>query len=265
MAEAAAPGGRWHAILVHGAWQGAWVWDAFAPRLAARGASVDAVDLPGARGERDDASFEACIGALVERIDAAPAAVPVVLVAHSGGAVVAAQAAERRAPRLAALVAVAGILPPSGSSLGEVIAGLVAEGHDPQALAGIRPHLRWSADGRSSRVPAQAAVDVFLHDCDPALARAAAARLVPQSEAVRAGVPLLTDAAFGSVPRIYIEALRDRSIVPVVQRRMQALTPGALSLAIDAGHAPHVSCPAALDALLAGPLAECVARWRAAA
>lgn len=264
MAEAGAPLGGWHAILVHGAWQGAWVWEAFAPLLRARGATVEAIDLPGARGERPDARFEEWVDALVERIDASAPGRAVVLVAHSGGAVVAAQAAERRAPRLAALVAIAGILPPSGSSLGAVIASMVAEGHDARSLQGIRPHLLWSADGSVSRVPARAAREIFLHDCDPRLAHAAAARLVAQSEAARSGVPRLSEAGFGRVPRIYVEALQDRSIVPALQRRMQALVPGATALTIDAGHAPQLSRPGALDALLAEPMSACVERWAAA-
>jgi len=263
MAETGAPAPMRvpHAILVHGAWQGAWVWEGFAPLLRARGMTVEAIDLPGARGERDDVGFDEQVDALVARIDAMPAGAPVLLVAHSGGSVVAAQAAELRAPRIAALAMVAGIMLPSGIPLAAVIASMVAEGHAPESLAGIRPHLAWSADGRVSRVPPQAAIDVFLHDCPPELARAAAARLVPQSETARAGVPRLTADGFGRVPRLYVEALGDRSIVPALQRRLLALSPGARVLSIDAGHAPHVSRPAELDARLGPALVEAASRW----
>jgi pimeloyl-ACP methyl ester carboxylesterase len=261
MAEGADAGQPAHAILVHGAWQGAWVWEAFAPLLQVRGITTEAIDLPGADGRREDAGFDEQVDALVARIDAVPAGVPVLLLAHSGGAVLASQAAEDRAPRIAALVMVAGIMLPSGTSLAAVIASMVAEGHPPEALAGIRPHLLWSADGRVSRVPPQAAVDVFLHDCPPPAAAAAAARLTPQSEAARAGTPRLTEARWGRVPRLYVEALRDRSIVPAVQRRLLALSPGAQVLSIDAGHAPHVSRPVALAALLGPALAEAASRW----
>jgi pimeloyl-ACP methyl ester carboxylesterase len=261
MAEGAAARPPAHAILVHGAWQGAWVWEAFAPLLHARGLTTEAIDLPGADGGRDDVGFDEQVDALVALIDAVPAGVPVLLLAHSGGAVVASQAAEHRAPRLAALAMVAGIMLPAGTSLASVIASMVAEGHAPEALAGIRPHLLWSADGRVSRVPPQAAIDVFLHDCPPQVAAAAAARLTPQSEAARSGTPRLTEARWGRVPRLYVEALRDRSIVPAVQRRLLALSPGARVLSIDAGHAPHVSNPGGLDALLGPALADAASRW----
>jgi len=247
-----------HAILVHGAWQGAWIWEAFAPLLYAWGLSVEAIDLPGSRGELQDAGFEQQVAALLVRIDAARA--PVVLVAHGGGAVVAAQAADRRPQRVAVLVMIAGIMLPSGRSLGDVIASMVAEGHDPSLLAGIRPHLQWSADGRVSTVPPQAAIDLFMHDCDPEVARAAAARMVPQSQASRAGVPRLDPARYGTVPRIYVEALRDRSIVIALQRRLQRLSPGASVLSIDTGHAPQVSQPRVLSAMLVPALARLLAK-----
>ena len=33
-------------VLIHGAWQGSWAWDAFVPLLEAHGLEVVAVDLP---------------------------------------------------------------------------------------------------------------------------------------------------------------------------------------------------------------------------
>ena len=62
--------------------------------------------------------------------------------------------------------------------------------------------------------------------------------------------PRITAGQFGTVPRIYIEALRDRSVLPVVQRRMQALVPGATIRSIEAGHAPMLADSESLSALL---------------
>jgi pimeloyl-ACP methyl ester carboxylesterase len=36
-----------HAVLIHGAWQGSWVWHDFAPFLREAGIEPHAVDLPG--------------------------------------------------------------------------------------------------------------------------------------------------------------------------------------------------------------------------
>jgi len=48
----------------------------------------------------------------------------------------------------------------------------------------------------------------------------------------------------------YVEATQDRSIVPAVQRRMQALMPGARRLSIATGHTPQLAQPAVLARLL---------------
>jgi len=71
-----------------------------------------------------------------------------------------------------------------------------------------------------------------------------------KADATRDVAPRITAGQFGTVPRIYIEALRDRSVLPVVQRRMQALVPGATIRSIEAGHAPMFADSESLSALL---------------
>ena len=65
----------------------------------------------------------------------------------------------------------------------------------------------------------------------------------------------LTPERFGRVPRIYVEALNDRSVVLEVQRQMQHLSPGAQILSIDSGHVPQLAQPARLADMLDGALA----------
>jgi pimeloyl-ACP methyl ester carboxylesterase len=52
------------------------------------------------------------------------------------------------------------------------------------------------------------------------------------------------------VPRVYIEATQDRSVHLPLQRRMQQMTPCRAVLGLDTDHAPQLSAPAALTALL---------------
>ncbi len=82
------------------------------------------------------------------------------------------------------------------------------------------------------------------------LARRQQHGLTPQPERgrnIRAG---LTPERFGTVPRLYVEAEADRSIVLACQRRMQALVPGAEVVTLLTGHAPHLAAP---DLLAAAP------------
>ena len=96
---------------------------------------------------------------------------------------------------------------------------------------GVNPATLYSEDGRISHVPPEAAVAYFFNDAAPEDAWAAARRLTPQGEGGRAVVMRVTPERFGLVPRLYVEALDDRSVIPAVQRLMLRLSPGARGLA----------------------------------
>jgi pimeloyl-ACP methyl ester carboxylesterase len=243
--------GRWTdpVILIHGAWQGAWVWDRFAPFLRAAGLDSIALDLPGNGVDRTPAGevsldlYVSHVQRILEALDG-----PANLVAHSGGGLVASAVAEAAPERVSRLVYVAGMMLPDRSSFAQVVASVLAD--DPSA-EGVAPHLEWSEDGLLSRVPHAVALSYFFHDCPKPDADAAASRLTPQPERGRAVQAHLTPGRFGRVPRIYVEAAADRAVVPACQRRMQELAPGASIITLPTGHAPHLAAPQLLaDALL---------------
>ncbi len=233
-------------VLIHGAWQGAWVWGDVRPLLAQAGMTAVAVDLPG-NGNDDigpaDVSLDlytAHVGAIVRGLGR-----PVSLVAHSGGGLIASAVAERFPEAVRRVAYIAGMMLPSGMAFADLVAE--ARTDHPDAI-GIGPHLLWSDDGLTSRVPTAAALAFFFHDC--AAGEAAAARLTPQPERGRNIRVGLTPERFGTVPRLYVEAEADRSIVLACQRRMQALVPGAEVVTLPTGHAPHLAAPDLLAAAL---------------
>ncbi|WP_420992101.1 alpha/beta fold hydrolase [Cupriavidus sp. 30B13] len=239
-----------HIVLIHGAWQGSWAFAAWQPLLEAAGWQVHAVDLPGNDRSPERAAdahlrgYTRHVRELLARLDA-----PAVVVGHSGGGMTASQVAEAAPGRVRALVYLAGMMLPDGASYGDVIAQCRAA--DPGfAYDGVDPHLQWDAARGASRVPAEAALALFLHDCEPAAARRAAARLCAQPETGRSMRNRLSAGRFGSVPRVYVECLRDRSVLLPLQRRMQALAPGARRISLDCGHVPQLACPQALTAAL---------------
>ena len=235
-----------HLVLVHGAWQGSWVWELVTPRLSTAGHSCHAVDLPGSAPDIDNragvtfADQVEFLKRLLTEIGE-----PAIVIAHSGGGLAASQIAEEAPDRVAGIVYVTGMMLPDGSRFPEIVESCT---ENEPAASGIWPLLVHSAG--LTEVPEAAAVEIFFHDCDPGAAAAAAANLTPQSNAARDVAPRLTAGRFGTVPRVYIEALRDRSVLPVVQRRMQALVPGATIRSIDTGHAPMFADPEGLSALL---------------
>jgi pimeloyl-ACP methyl ester carboxylesterase len=238
------------AILIHGAWQGAWVWDRLNPLLAKAEVISIAVDLPG-NGTDDTSPADVSLELYIDHIGKLLKQLPelVSLVAHSGGGVIASAVAERFPERIGRIAYVAGMMLPDGGSYADVVTEL--KDKHPNAI-GIAQHLIWSSDRLTSHVPVQAALDYFFHDCPAADdAMAAAQRLTPQPERGRAVRPRLSAERFGRVPRLYIEAQADRSIILPCQRRMQALVPGAEVVTLPTGHAPHLAAPNLLaDALL---------------
>jgi pimeloyl-ACP methyl ester carboxylesterase len=231
-------------VLIHGAWAGAWVWERLIPFLIPVGLVCWAVNLPGNGSDGVDPatiSFESYLDrmrGIIDKFDR-----PVSLVAHSGGGNVATAVAERWPESVSRIVYIAGMMLPDGATFGDVVAR-ASERH-PTA-AGIDPHTVWSPDRRVTQVPPDAAIAHFFHDCDPDDARAAANRLTPQGEGGRAVVTHTSAARFGRVPRLYVEALFDKSVILPVQRLMQTLVPGARVTSLPTGHAPQLSAPALL-------------------
>ncbi len=230
-------------ILIHGAWQGAWVWARFLDVWTQHTAlPVHAVDLPGngvdgtPPGAASLETYVTHVGDLMARLER-----PVSLVAHSGGGVVASAVAERWPGQVRCISYIAGMMLPDKMGFGQVVEQMLPR--YPHAT-GINPYLHWSEAGTVSVVPPEAAVAVFLQDCSADVAIAASRRLTPQGLGgldLRAG---LTAERFGRVPRLYIEATEDRSVILPVQRRMQALVPGARVVSMHTGHAPQVANPA---------------------
>lgn len=241
-------------LLIHGAWQGSWSWAALLPQLDARGWRCHAIDLPGNGSDATAPAqvtldlYVAHVARVLDRLEK-----PAVVVAHSGGGVIASQLAEARPQQVAALVYVAGMMLPDGLPFARLIDD-IAPTHP--AARGIGPHLEWSPDRLASRVPAPVARDFFFHDCTVAAANAAIAKLTAQPEGGRAVAPRLSAANYGRVPRAYIETARDRSVLPVVQQRMLALSPGAQHARIDSGHVPQLTEPAQLAGLIEELIAE---------
>jgi pimeloyl-ACP methyl ester carboxylesterase len=234
-------------ILIHGAWAGSWVWDPLLEGLRAAGYRPHALDLPGNGNDltrMEDVCLETYrdhVLAYLDQLDA-----PAHLVGHSGGGVTVTAVAEAAPQQVASVAYVAGMMLPSGMGFADLCARLAADGAD---VAGIGPYLE-QGDGYSW-VPPSAARDIFLHDVADEPAWRAAERLVPQPDGGRDIRASWSARHYGSLPRLYVEALADRSVVLAAQRRMQQLVPGARVVSLDCGHVPQLAAPGELlDALI---------------
>ena len=229
-------------ILLHGAWQGSWVWDNLAPALATAGWMSVAPDLPGNGADGRDpgaVTFDDHIAHVQTLI--LTSETPVRLVAHSGAGVLATALAERHPDRVAGIVGVCAMLLPSGVTFPDFTAPYVAE---HPAARGISPWLQDTPGG--TRVPPDFAQTIFYHDAPDDAARAAAARLTVQGHAVRAPRVDWTPDRAGRVPTGYIRCGADRSVLPCVQDAMCADRGVTRVIDLPTGHAPMLADPDAL-------------------
>jgi pimeloyl-ACP methyl ester carboxylesterase len=226
-----------HFVLAHGGWHGSWCWDAQVAALERLGHPATAVDLP-----TDE------LGAGAERYaDAIAAAVSEpgrdVVVGHSLAGL-AIPLVPQRVP-VASLVFLASLLPEPGRSWRE-------------QLAATRPMAPWfyanallkqglDEQGRSTW-PQDVAAELFYHDCPPAIAAAAAARLRPQSPTpVAETTPL---AAFPDVTMHYIGCRDDRAVSRQWAQQAAQDRLGVEVTWIEGSHSPFLSHPDTLAELL---------------
>jgi pimeloyl-ACP methyl ester carboxylesterase len=237
---------RFTFILVHGAWHGSWAWDTIVPRLKAAGHDAIAVDLPG--NGRDSTppqqvTLELYTAHVAKIVDAV--ARRVVLVGHSMGGMTVAQTCEVRPERVALAIYLCAFVLPDGMSVLEFYGKYLQPW-----MRGAHSRVTHDAQGLCSSIDPASAVEVFYHQAERSVAEAAGQRLTPQPEGARRSHIHLSAERFGRVPRVYIEARDDRSVHLPLQRQMQELTSFAAVYALESDHAPQLSQPDKLTALL---------------
>jgi pimeloyl-ACP methyl ester carboxylesterase len=225
-------------VFVHGACvrDGSWWWHRTAELLQERGVSSVAPALPSC----GEAGLPGGIGGpgLAEDVAAVRQALqdsdePTVVVAHSYGGIVTAEAAAGIGS-VRHLLLVSSYLPEVGQSLSEFGDGSPAPflDVDPDAgTFGVRPELL---------------VDTFLQDCDPEVQARAAGHLARQS--LRVTGQTVGAAAWQQVPSTYLVCAQDRGTPPRLQREFGRRAGSVVEL--DAGHHPFLSQPAAVRDLL---------------
>ncbi len=232
-------------VLVHGAWHGAWCWYKVVPRLTQAGHEVFAPDLPSLGRDRTpiaEISLDRWADSICKVVEAA--AEPVILVGHSRGGIVISAVAERLPKRVAMLVYLTAFLLRDGETLLEV-----AQTADSSLVV---PNLVVADDQASMTVRDDAVHEAFYGECPPEDVVLASVLLAPEAMAPNSTPAHVTDSRFGSVPRVYIECLRDKAIPVALQRRMAHSAACEIVASLDTDHSPFFSTPGPLvDGLLA--------------
>ena len=227
-------------VFVHGACvqDGSWWWHRTAQLLAERGIASVSPALPscgeaGVPGGADGPGLAEDVAAVRQVLEDGDE--PTVVVAHSYGGIVTAEAAAGVAA-VSHLVLISSYLPEIGQSLSDFGDGAPA------------PFLDIDMDAGTFGVRPDMLIDTFLHDCDADIQAQAPSRLARQSVQVT-GQPV-SAAAWQQVPTTYLVCAQDRG-TPAERQREYARRAGRV-VELDAGHHPFLSQPAAVRDLLLG-------------
>jgi pimeloyl-ACP methyl ester carboxylesterase len=230
-------------LLVPGAWHGSWCWGVVAAHLQQAGHRVIAPELPGCSRSGSGAegvTLRQWVDAVCEIVRQEEQSV--VLVAHSRGGVVTSEAAEAMPSNVAQLVYVSGFLLANRES---VLGTLRKEGSSR-----FFRHVTLSSSRDHWEITEEGAREMFYGECSDEDARAAVSKLCPEPAEPLMTPVRISGERFGSVPRTYVECLRDAAIPLALQRKMQESLPCQRVVALDTGHAPFLSAPAALATAL---------------
>ena len=226
-------------VFVHGACvrDGSWWWHPTAVALQERGIRSVAPALPSC-GEGDRPAGPQGPG-LPEDVAAVRAVLaegdePIVIVAHSYGGIVAAEAAVG-VETVRHLVFVSSYLPEPGESLSTF-------GADAPP-----PFLDFDPDGGTFSARPELFAETFAQDCPPDIARDAAALLVRQTLAVT-HQPVRA-AAWHDLPTTYVVCTQDRGTSAASQREFSRRADQVIE--VKAGHHPFLSQPQTVADIIA--------------
>ena len=230
-------------VLVHGAWQAPYVWDAVRTDLQNKGNKVIVVELPG-HGADTTPTYQLSLDVYTNKvIDAiSKTSGKVILVGHSMGGMVVTNVAEKIPARVGKLVYIGAFVPKTGQALGQLATT------DPDSKLG--PLLTQSADQLTLDVKRNSLTWLFINDGTAADKQKVLDNYRPEP-AIPFGNPItLTATNFGSVEKVYIKTLQDIVISPAMQNRMIADAGIKTVYEVNTSHSPFLAQPQAVSSLL---------------
>lgn len=192
-------------LLVHGGWHGAWCWNKVLPLLKAKGIKAVAIDLPG-QGTDHTPAADVTLDDYVNKVVAAANDIdgPVVLLGHSSGGTVVAQAAEQLTQKkVASLVFLDAFMPLNGESVFSLVEKISSQ-TDGNTGSVLAQSMIISPDHKTSTLNPDKVQALLYHDCMAADVAYAKEHLGPQPLAPQATPVHLSEKNYGAVPKYYI-------------------------------------------------------------
>jgi pimeloyl-ACP methyl ester carboxylesterase len=230
-------------VLVHGAFQDSSAWDLVIPELEAAGATVVTASLAGRDGDetpRQEQTVEAHVAAVSAVVEAQDGSV--ILVGHSYAGLIISQVAENMPESVDTLIYVAAYLPLSGEYQGSI--------SENDLFSQLNANLVIDEESLTLGVNPETFAEVFCPDCNEAQAEMVSTSQLDESLAAIPGTVELSDENFGSIRKVYIMAAQDFVLSAQLQAFMLSRVPVERIFSLNTGHAPYITAPEALAALL---------------
>jgi pimeloyl-ACP methyl ester carboxylesterase len=216
-------------VLVHGAFHGAWCFEAVEPLFREQNLRTTSIELP-LETLRGDA---AAVHGVLDHLDG-----PVVVLGHSYGGAVVTWGAEH--PAVTSLIYVAAVMPDAGEGMAGELA-VERTTPDPELFEAIQ-----AAGSGPVTIDPTVAAESFYGDAQPAQRAEWASRLRPSTIGAGEVVP---HAAWRSRPSDYVVCLDDAGLPSEMQRAI-ATRAGAAVHELPGGHSPFLVRPDAFADLV---------------
>lgn len=223
-------------VLVHGSWQGAFVWNDVKELLEEDGHNVTVVELP-AHGEDNTSPTTVSMSAYRDKVIAAIDALPegVILVGHSMGGAVITATAEAIPNKLEKLIYIGAFVPGNGETLLELA------GEDTQSL--LEPALEPSDDMLTLGVKQDQLINIFCQDCAQEEKELLLAKYRTEPAIPFTNLLTVTEANYGQVDKYYIHTAQDHTIGINLQNDMAEAAGITQTYTLNSGHSPFLSMP----------------------
>lgn len=230
-------------VLVHGAWQAPYVWDAVRIRLEEKGNKVIIVELPG-HGNNLTPTHTLNLDVYRSKVieDLSGSDEKVILVGHSMGGMVITHVAEKIPGKISQLVYIGAFLPASGQSLSDLAFS------DPDSKLG--PALSTSSDQLTLDVNRDKLTWLFIDDGTDDDKEKVLVNYRPEPAIPFGDKVTLTDENFGTVQKVYIKTLQDIVISPGLQQRMITAAGITKVYEVNTSHSPFLSQPDSVAEIL---------------
>ncbi len=230
-------------VFVHAQWHGAWSWYKVVPLMEGKGYKTIIFDLPGHGADTalvEGVSLKDCVNKVVSIANAQSG--EVILVGHSSGGVVIAQAGEILGKdKVASLVFLDAFLPNDGESVFS-LAGKYTSAGTP-----LGQSLLVSEDQKSVSLNLDKVEELLYHDCSPADLSFAKSHLRKGPLAVLATPVSVTNENYGSIPKYYILCSQAKDME---KAKLSENVKCKKVYTLESSHSPFFSIPDQLSEIL---------------